>query len=378
MAKQFSRRELIKKGALASALIGIPGMALTRSLHPAGTEFQISRRVKDAVRLNRNENPYGPSKSAREAIIESIAEGNRYPRAAIMDLKEVIAGKEGLTPDHILVTAGSTELLGLAGLAYGLKGGKLISSQPTFDFLLEYSTRVGAEWVKIPLTEDYQYNLDGMRKAADADTRLLFVCNPNNPTGIEIPHNDVRSFCEEMGKKHVIYLDEAYIELSSMGLKGSMADMVNEYPKLIIARTFSKIYGLAGLRIGYAIAHPDTIRYLMQYHIGRMVTPSVTSVRAAIASLKDKKFYHMSGKMIAEAREHVCRKFDHWGITYLPSVTNFVFFKTDKFESDVRESLEKKNVYIQNYMHIPGWARVSIGTKDEMDEFLSETKKLIA
>ena len=294
MSTHLSRRELLKKGALASALLTIPGVGISEFVNQPSLIIP-RRNSDDAVKLNSNENPYGPSKSAREAIINSISEGNRYPRNQIKKLKKIIADNEGLTPDHIMITAGSTELLGLAGLVYGLKGGNLISSQPTFDFLLEYSSRIGANWIKVPLTEDHQYNLEGIRKATDSNTKLIFVCNPNNPTGIEIPHEDVKAFCKEMAPKYPVYLDEAYIELSSMGLKGSMAAMVDDYPNLIVARTFSKIYGMAGLRIGYALAHPKTIQNLSYHHTGRNITTSVTSVAAAIASIRMMNFLKCQG-----------------------------------------------------------------------------------
>lgn len=371
MSNPITRRDLLKKGALASALLGIPGASMANLISPY--QIRPSENGDEVVKLNSNENPYGPSASARQAIIDSISAGNRYPRNAITKLIKLIAEKEGLTPAHITITAGSTELLGLAGLTYGLKGGDLISSQPTFDFLLEYSTRIGANWIKVPLTDDYQYNLDGIRKNVSDKTKLIFICNPNNPTGIEIPNNDVRSFVEEMAPKCAVYLDEAYIELSSMGIKGSMSSMVDQYPNLIIARTFSKIYGLAGLRIGYAIAHPDTIKNMNYHHTGRMITPSVTSVHAAIASMQDNEFFDMSRDLNAQARELVYAQFDEWGISYLPSATSFILFKTDKFDVDIRKELERKKVYIRTYGHVPGWARVSMGTLAEMDVFLKET-----
>jgi histidinol-phosphate aminotransferase len=377
MSTHLSRRELLKKGALASALLTIPGVGISEFVNQPSLIIP-RRNSDDAVKLNSNENPYGPSKSAREAIINSISEGNRYPRNQIKKLKKIIADNEGLTPDHIMITAGSTELLGLAGLVYGLKGGNLISSQPTFDFLLEYSSRIGANWIKVPLTEDHQYNLQGIHKATDSNTKLIFVCNPNNPTGIEIPHEDVKAFCKEMAPKYPVYLDEAYIELSSMGLKGSMAAMVDDYPNLIVARTFSKIYGMAGLRIGYALAHPKTIQNLSYHHTGRNITPSVTSVAAAIASIQDDEFFEMSRSLNAKARNLVSSRFEEWGVSYLPSNTSFIFFKTEKFDVDIRKELEKRNVFIRNYGHVPGWARVSMGTMEEMEIFLAETKGFIA
>lgn len=378
MKNQISRRDLLKKGALATAFLPLAGASIAKeSLFTNTDQGQNLSGEPTMVKLNSNENPFGPSEKARQAIIDSISMGNRYPGNIMRKLTKAIAEKEGLTSKHVMITAGSSELLGLAGLAYGMKGGSLISSQPTFDFLLEYSTRVGANWIKVPLTREHQYNLDGIRQKVDDDTKLIFVCNPNNPTGVEIPNSDVKSFCHEMAPKHAVYLDEAYIELSSMGIKGSMVSLVDQYPNLMIARTFSKIYGLAGLRIGYLLAHPDTVKKLSGLHTGRRMTVSATSAAAALASLEDEAFFTKSRNMNELAREKVYRHFDQWGIEYLPSATSFIFFKTDKFEVDIRKALEKENVYIRDYSHVPGWARVSMGTLSEMDTFLEHTGNFV-
>lgn len=375
---KFTRRDLLKKGALASAAITFSGTQLLANTPGESAKFQRkSIGTNGSVKLNSNENPYGPSDKSRQAVIDAISDGNRYPRGYVTQLKKMIADQEGLSSEHIMITAGSSELLGLAGLMFGLKGGNLISSQPTFDFLLRYSERVKAEWIKVPLDENHGYNLEGIKKKINNQTQMIFVCNPNNPTGIEIPNDEVKSFCQEISPRVPVYLDEAYIELSSKGISGSMSSMVADNRNLIVARTFSKIYGLAGLRIGYAIAHPDTIKQMEYYHTGTMITPCVTSLAAAMAALEDKEFFERCRVLNNQGKEKVYASFKEWGIEYLPSSTNFIFFKTDKFSVDIRKELERRNVYIRDYGHVPGWARVSIGTLDEMDVFLQETKSLM-
>ncbi len=331
------------------------------------------------VRLSHNENPYGPSERARKALIAAINKGNRYPRESMVELQKKIAGYEGLNPDQIMISAGSTELLGVAGLMAGNQKGKVISCHPTFSFLMQYASQFAAEWIKVPMTSEHQYNLAGINEKLDSHTTMVFICNPNNPTGTELPREMLEPFCTVVSERCMIYLDEAYIELASQGRKASLAHLTRNNRNIIVARTFSKIHGMAGLRIGYAIAHPDTIERLEGLMMGGNVTPAVTSVEAAMASVGDEEFFHYCKEMNEQAKEMTYEKFKNWGIEYIPSSTNFIFFKTDRFGSaDILSALQQKNIMIRNYGDVPGWARVSMGTIDEMKVFLNATEELLA
>jgi histidinol-phosphate aminotransferase len=327
------------------------------------------------IRLNSNENAYGPSEAARKAIMESLNEANRYPRHFTAALREEIAKRENLTPDHVLLTAGSTELLGLAGLTFGLMKGELVACNPTFDFLMLYAERLGCTWSRTPLTPTYQQDLNGLSKICGVNTRLIFICNPNNPTGVEIPTAELRSFCENMSRIHPLYVDEAYVELSPNGRASSMASLVDSHPNLIVGRTFSKVHGLAGMRIGYALANPVTIELMSSFHTGRGMTVSCAAAAAALASLNDPEFENYSRTKIIEGRELVSKAFDKWGVEYLPSATNFIMFRNDIFSMDPVEAMEKENILIRKYEHLYGWTRVSIGTIEEMNTFLAVARK---
>lgn len=329
------------------------------------------------IRLASNENAYGPSEAARKAIIESLSEANRYPRHFTAALREEIARREGLTPDHVFLTAGSTELLGLAGLTYGLEKGELVACNPTFDFLMLFAERLGCSWARTPLTSSYQYDLNGLDKACGSNTKLIFVCNPNNPTGIEIPNAELRSFCETHAKKHPVYVDEAYVELSPNGRGSSMAGLVDSNPNIIVGRTFSKVHGLAGMRIGYALANPITIELLSSFHTGRGMTVSCAAAAAALACLKDSDFETFSRNKIIEGREMVSKAFDKMGVEYMPSATNFIMFRDDKFSIHPVEAMKKENILIRSYDYWPGWTRVSIGTVEEMQVFISAAQKYV-
>lgn len=373
MTTSLSRRAWLQKSAMAAAILPVSGW-----YRPDTFSAYVPKPVGDgAVLLNSNENAYGPGAAARLAITESIHAANRYPWNSIAMLAEEIAKREGLTPEHILVTAGSTELLGLTGLVFGLDKGNLAACHPTFDFLLTYAEKLGATWKRVPVDKDFQQDLNALDQAVDARTKLIFICNPNNPTGIEVEHEKLLSFCESHAPNHPIYIDEAYLELSPRGRSGTMVSLVNTYPNIIVGRTFSKVHGLAGMRIGYGVAHPDTIRRLSNLHTGRGMSISIAASAAAMATLQDPQFESYSREKIIEGRKMVESAFTDWGIAYLPSATNFIFFNNEKFSVDPVQAMEKENILLRNYKYVPGWTRVSIGKVEEMQRFLEAMKKTL-
>lgn len=378
--RQLSRRDMLRGSVLASA--GLPFLQV-RNIVDAWRQQECA--IPEAagtgtvVRLSHNENPYGPSELARKAIIDAIGKGNRYPQESIRALQAHIADLEGLTPDQVLITAGSAELLGICGLMAGLERGKMISCHPTFPLLMQFGARLAAQWVKVPLTDDHQYNLAGINAQIDSDTRLVFICNPNNPSGGELPKSMLEPYCRTLSERCMVYVDEAYIELAEYGLKSSLASLTRDNKNVIVGRTFSKIYGMAGLRVGYAIAHPDTISRLRDLCPGSGMTPCVTSVEAAIGSLKDEAFISRCIVLNNETKQAVYDRFSQWGIEYIPSSTNFIFFRTDRFgATNIVDALAQKQIYIRDYSDVPGWARVSMGTMDEIQMFLSATEDLLS
>ena len=375
MTTTLSRRHWLQRSAMAAAILPVSKWYLDTP------DLQGGKRVtppNGAIRLNANENAYGPSEAARKAIMESLSEANRYPREFIHRLREEIAKKEGLSTDHILITAGSTELLGLAGLTFGINGGELLACHPTFDFLLSYATKIGCTWAKTPLDKNFQYDLGALSNATGTNTKLIFICNPNNPTGVELPYLDLKLFCETFATKYPVFIDEAYIELSPNGRKNSMSTLIEKLPYLIVGRTFSKVHGLAGMRIGYGIAQPDVINAMNTLSTGRNQSLSVPAAAAAMACLQDITFENFCREKIIEGRNVVCKKFDQWGVRYLPSSANFVFFNNEKFKIDPVTAMEQENILIRKYDYVPGWTRVSIGTVEQMETFVKAAGKYLA
>ncbi|HJW30355.1 MAG TPA: histidinol-phosphate transaminase [Saprospiraceae bacterium] len=373
MTTSLSRRAWLQRSAMAAAILPVskwyvPDLEIRNDLNnPSGA----------AIKLNSNENAYGPGPASMKAMVESLGQANRYPWDIINGLRNAIAGREDVSPDHVLVTAGSTEILALAGLAFGLHKGEMLACDPTFDFLMRYAEKFKCKWKKIPVAADFQYDLNAISDAAGKKTRLIFICNPNNPTGMEIPNDTLKSFCTSHAAKYPIYIDEAYIEFSSRGKESSMVSLVDQYPNLIIGRTFSKIYGLAGMRIGYAIAHPDTIAKLDVIHQGRGMNISVAAAAGAIAALTDPGFETMVRGKVIEGRNLVNKAFDQWGVKYLPSATNFIFFRNEKFTANPQKAMEQENILIRNYDNVEGWSRVSIGKVEEMKQFVEAMGKYV-
>jgi histidinol-phosphate aminotransferase len=380
MSKRNSRRDWFKK----SLLVG--GTTLVAPHLIASSYFNEQEKLRQAsnnilsddvpIWLNSNENPYGPAESTRHAIIESINEGNRYPRNAISALAEKIAKKEGLKPQNVLVTAGSSEILGLLGLYYGLQKGKIIAGYPTFDFVMYFAKMFGGSWDRASLN-NFHFDLEKIGNKVDSNTKLVFICNPNNPTGTYLDKDMMDNFVKSTIKKSPIFVDEAYIEFTDGGIKNSMAKWVSENENLIVGRTFSKIYGMAGLRIGYALAHEKTVNTLRRHLQGRSVTANATAVRGAAAVLDDKKFTEHTKTQTNIAKDLIYKAFDDWGVDYVRSHTSFVWFRSDRFKKSIRGKLQDQNIFIRDYSDQPGFARVSIGTVPEIKTFIENSKRFL-
>jgi histidinol-phosphate aminotransferase len=366
-----SRRNWLKSAVALGA--GLPlSLSLTEELMAA----PVSRaerlhgvfRPGKLVRLGSNENPYGPSPKAREAIKASITEHNRYSFAESQEFKKVLAEKEGVSPDHILLGAGSGELLALTGMSLGIEGGAVLSAFPTFRTLMEYAVRFNARWDKVDLDETLTHNLEAMATAVKPDTNIIFVVNPNNPTGTVVEASRLKTFCEEMSRKAIVYADEAYLEFMEPNQQYSMVELVRQGHNVIVSRTFSKVYGLAGLRLGYIIAKPDILKKYAKYQPGTIINQAVLA--AARASLDDTGFMAFTRKKNAEARDYFCKYLDSKKWFYGKSHANVVLFPAPKDGKTILEETEKRGFQIRIWDYQDReWCRVSIGTLDEMKAF---------
>jgi histidinol-phosphate aminotransferase len=357
--------------AMAQQLMASPVSAAER-LH--GIEPFVNGKL---VRLGSNENPYGPSEKARKAIIESITEGNRYAHGVAQELRGIIAQREGVSPDHVLVGAGSSELLCLTGMTAGLEGGAVLSAYPTFRLLMDYAVKFNARWDRVNLDDKLVHNLDAMASAVKSDTKIIFVVNPNNPTGTLLDNQHLKNFCIDMAKKSTVFVDEAYVEFLDNPEQHTMVGLVKQGHNVIVSRTFSKVYGLAGLRVGYLIGQPDTLKKMAERQVWG--NNNQAGLAAAKASLEDKDFVQMTKKKNAEARDYFCKYLDSKKYFYGKSYANVVLFPAPKDGKTILEETEKRGFQIRVWDYQDKeWCRVSIGTLDEMKAFTKAFDQVVA
>ena len=359
---------------LKSTLALAAGMSLSEQLMAAPVSeierqrWGIARTPGIKIKLNSNENPYGPSEKAKQALQQIIVEGNRYAFDVQEEMKTILAQKEGVTPAHIAVGAGSGDLLCQAGAAFGVEGGRIVSAFPTFPLLMNYATTFKATWDKVNLNDKLEHDYDAIAARVTDDTKLVFICNPNNPTGTLVDPVRVKQFCEDVSKRTTVYVDEAYLEFLEPKDQLSMVELVKSDANVVVSRTFSKVYGLAGLRIGYVVGKPDLIKKIDKYHMG--IANNQPALAAAKASLGDTGFMEMVRKKNAEARKHLTDYLDKKGIWYGKSHTNFLFFEAKSDAAQVLAKLEEKSIGIRVWdYNNQQWFRVSIGTLDEMKTF---------
>ena len=358
-----------------SIAAGLPiGMSLSEQLMAAPAseierqQWEKLRGSAIKIRLNSNENPYGPSEKAKQALQEIIVAGNRYAFDVQEEMKTILATKEGVTPAHVAIGAGSGDLLCQAGAAFGVEDGRIVSAFPTFPLLMNYATAFRATWDKVNVNDKLEHDYDALAAHVTNDTKLVFICNPNNPTGTLVDPVRVKQFCEEVSKKTTVYVDEAYLEFLEPKDQISMVDLVKSDASVVVSRTFSKIYGLAGLRLGYVVGRPDLIKKIDRYHMG--IANNQPALAAAKASLGDAAFMEHCRRKNAEARKHLTDYLDKKGIWYAKSHTNFLFFRATSDPAHVLSKLAERGIGIRVWdYNDQRWFRVSIGTLDEMKTF---------
>lgn len=388
MKNFINRRSLLK-----SSLMTISGLALAPHITMgafAGSSFKVDSQNRlyyspllrehflderpnvsaMMARLNANENPYGPPESTKKAVAESVSGGNRYSWKELATLVDKIAKKEGVTPDHIMMGPGSSDLLEKVALVLFMKGGNVVSADPTYMSLIRVAEAVGATWKSIPCKADWSHDLDAMEKAIDKDTKMVYICNPNNPVGSITAGKDLLDFCSRVSEKVPIFVDEAYLELAEGNGTESMVSLLSKNKNVIIARTFSKIMGMAGLRVGYAVATPKFLDQIQKITRGGMGI-SHTSVLGAIASFEDTEFQANTKKLNSECKQYVYENLTKMNYKYIPSYTNFIIFPIVMNGKDFLTKMTAKGIMVRAFdIQNKPWCRVSMGTMDEMKMFI--------
>lgn len=368
-APPVSRRAFNRMAALLAAGATLP-------FYNERALAQLSRTgpiPPDAVKINANENPLGPCPEAVEAIGRVIARGGRYMYEETDAFVNTLAELEGLDADYILPFAGSSDPLHRAVLAFTSKGKPLLMSDPGYEAGGRAAQFIGAKVVKVPLTQSYAHDVKAMVKAAhDRKAGLIYVCNPNNPTGTITPRADIEWLIANKPEDAMLLLDEAYIHLTDEPM---CSDLVAMDKDVIILRTFSKLYGMAGLRAGAAMGRPDLIGKLSSFGAGAL---PMTGMVGATASLKVKNLVPERRKIVKDIREDVFAFLLKNNITFVPSVSNCFMLDAKMPARRLVEAMKKEKVYIGRVW--PAWpthARVSVGTKEEMAKFKTALLKVM-
>ena len=351
--------------------IGLGGLLLAPSQLLSAqeiTNFRPRLLGNEPIRLSSNENPYGPSKVVQSAIQEAFVHGCRYPYAYSDGLAEILAEKHGVSPESIIVTGGSTEGLKITGMTFTAGGGEIIAGQPTFLAMMDYAKQWGASINWVPVGADKGYDLPEIEKRISSKTKLVFLCNPNNPTGTLVPAKQLVDFCTVASKKAIVFSDEAYYDYIETPEYPSMVDLVKKGENVIVSKTFSKVYGMAGLRVGYLIAKPELASKIRQNIVAMS---NVLGIEAAKAALQDQAFYDFSIQKAKEAKTRIYTLLDHLELDYVPSHTNFIFFHSKKDIRELGPAMLAKGVRIgRPFPPFYDWCRISTGTLEEVDLFI--------
>jgi histidinol-phosphate aminotransferase len=366
------KRELLKRGFSRRsfgrfATVITAGAALPFYNESAMAQLSMIKgpMPSDAVKINANENPLGPCPEAADAMYGVIQKGGRYLYEETFGFQETLAGQEGLKPSYVAPFAGSSAPLHQAVLAFTSPTKSFVTADPGYEAGERAAKFIGAKVVRVPLTKTYSHDVVAMAKA-DPNAGLIYVCNPNNPTGTLTSRADIEYLLANKPAGSILLIDEAYIHLSGAPMA---SDLVAADKDVIILRTFSKLYGMAGLRAGAALGRPDLLSKIMPYSAGAL---PVTGMVGANTSLKVKDLVPKRRKIIADVREDVFAFLSKNNFKFVPSVSNKFMVDVGRPGEQVIEAMRKQKVYIGRvWPSWPTYVRVSVGTQDEMNKFKS-------
>lgn len=363
-----SRRSFLTLSAAASA-----GLALRIVTEPMLARARVHNFPKDAVRIDANENPLGPSAAARDAAAAIVAQGGRYSDWLTDDLVKTLAEMEGLKLDQVRVYAGSSEPLHHTVAAFSSAQRSYVTADPGYEAGMITAHAIGARVVRVPLSKTYAHDVKAMLAAAP-DAGVFYVCSPNNPTGTLTSHSDIEYLVENKPKDSVVLVDEAYIHFADAV---SVLDLVKAGKDVIVLRTFSKIYGMAGLRCGAVFARPDLLEKMENY--GGWNFMPITALVAASASLKDKELVPERRRVNRAIRSQVFAWLDRNGYSYVPSESNCFMLDTKRPAKAAIDAMAKQNVFIGRIWPVwPNYARITIGTAPEMEQFQAAFQKVMS
>lgn len=335
-------------------------------------EYDPGPAYPDFVRISSNENNRGVSKKAVEAIKNAVAECNRYGDSRCDSLREKLASKYGMDADQFVVGNGLDGIFTMLGRGFMEPGDEVVCGELTFSVYAETAEIMGAKAVKVPMTENMELDIGGFITAVTDKTRMVIFCNPNNPTGTSASLKDLRKMLDVLPKNVLFILDEAYIEFADEGMADGLS-LLKEYPNLLVCRTFSKVYGLAGLRVGWIAGDPELIKYL--YKVREPYSVSVLAAAGAEAALDDIEFVRESIEMVRNEKKRFYDFFRGNGIGFIDSQTNFILLPLGQASEGLRDGLMDDGIIVRllNFRG-EGVIRITVGLPEEnsllMEKFM--------
>ena len=351
-----------------SAIEAISPYVAGKPIEETAREYGLD--VHDIVKLASNENPLGMPESAVKAALAAAAGANRYPDGNARLFREAVARHHGVEADWVIAGNGSDEILSLAARLVLTPQTRCVYSQYSFSVYELSAQENGAECFEVPAI-DFAVDLEGILAAIDEKTRLVFITNPNNPTGYALTREQVESFMARVPRECMVVFDEAYADFLPESLQFDSIDLVRRHPNMMVTRTFSKAYGLAGLRAGYGVAHPDMIE--MMNRIRPPFNMNLIAQAAAAACLEDKEFLARVRRVNFEGLAALEAFFDARGVHYLKSCANFILAQTGEKTAELYTELLKRGVIVRPVKSygLPDWMRISVGTERELARFFA-------
>jgi histidinol-phosphate aminotransferase len=358
---------LARKGIL-KIISYIPG----KSIEEVQKEFGAKRWTK----LASNENLLGPSPKAVAAIQKELSKIHLYPEGPCTVLRRALAEKFSLPEERVVISNGADNLILMIANAFVDEGDEVVMADPTFSVYTNVTQIMGGKPIKVKL-KDFTHDLDTMLKKVNRKTKLVFICNPNNPTGTTVSLESFNYFLSKLPKRVIVILDEAYGDFVEDAFYPNGLDYIREKRQLIVLRTFSKVYGLAGLRIGYALGREDLVDCLYQvrdpFPVHRLAQV------AAVAALNDEDHAIKSIQLVYEGKRYLYKELDRLGFSYIPSQANFILIDFEKDSEEIFQALLREGVIIRpgKIWGYPTFARVTIGRMDDNRRFIKALKKIM-
>jgi histidinol-phosphate aminotransferase len=371
MYPSLSRRSFFRMAAVATATAAVP--ILTEPHLAYAQRRRIARELPpDAVRIDANENPLGPCSGACAVMSSLLPEGGRYDFELTQKLIDTFAAQEGLKSEYVMAYAGSSEPLHYTVLAFTGPERSYVTADPGYEAGMYAAKFSGAKIVKVPLAADHAHDVKAM-VAADPNAGVLYICNPNNPTGTITSRTDIEYALANKPKGSILLVDEAYIHFS----EGTPSlDLVKADKDLIVLRTFSKVYGMAGLRCGFAIARPDLLAKIETYGMNSM---PILAVAAATSSLQTPDLVPQRRRINTDIRTSVFEWMASNNYKFIPSQTNCFMVDTGRPGKEVMTAMAQHNVYIGRVWPVwPTYVRITVGTRTEMDKFQVAFKEVMS